>query len=309
LTPLAQLSDPRALNNLGVLRARGVGTPGNFDDASRLFARAAARGSTRARLNAAMIAPGSCGLNVSQAAATAAALAPIAESDPAAASHIQDCLYFQATSKTLSDRDQRSLTAAAQVRQTNDAVAMLHSGSALLDRARTTQQPVFGDADDERRYRDAVVPLARKAMELLFAAADAGEPGAYEPLGILAMQFGDKLGYDPMTVRLRERSNWEWLEVGAEKGDWAAQCRVAHARIMKLRYDQNGYTRQAFDSAVALARKCVDRQEQQQRWYREAEWLMVTPRLRGQMRPMPEIASTEAALKGFLIFDAAPRKQ
>ena len=70
LTPLAQLSDPRALNNLGVLRARGVGTPQNFDDASRLFARAADRGSTRARLNAAMIAPGSCGLNVSQAAAT-----------------------------------------------------------------------------------------------------------------------------------------------------------------------------------------------------------------------------------------------
>jgi uncharacterized membrane protein YhaH (DUF805 family)/TPR repeat protein len=310
LTPLAQLSDPRALNNLGVLRARGVGTPGNFEDASRLFARAADRGSTRARLNAAMIAPGSCGLNVSQAAATAAALAPIAESDPAAASHIQDCLYFQATSKTLPDRDQRSLTAAAQVRQTNDAAAMLHSGSALLDRARTTQQPVFGNADDERRYRDAVVPLARKAMELLFAAADAGEPGAYEPLGILAMQFGDKLGYDPLTVRLRERSNWEWLEVGAEKGDWAAQCRVADARITQLRYDKIAYTRQAFDSAVASARKCVDRQEQQQgqRWYREAEWLMVTPRLPRQGRPMSEIASTEAALKGFLSFDAARRK-
>jgi hypothetical protein len=154
------------------------------------------------------------------------------------------------------------------------------------------------------------VPLARKAMELLFAAADAGEPGAYEPLGILAMQFGDKLGYDPLTVRLRERSNWEWLEVGAEKGDWAAQCRVADARITKLRYDKIAYTRQAFDSAVASARKCVDRQEQQQgqRWYREAEWLMVTPRLPRQGRPMPEIASTEAALKGFLSFDAARRK-
>ena len=123
LTPLAELSDSRALNNLGVFRARGVGTPRNFDDASRLFARATDRGSTRARLNAAMIAPGSCGLNVSQAAAMAAALAPIAESDPAAASHIQDCLYFQATSTTLPDRDQRSLTAASQVQQTDDALS------------------------------------------------------------------------------------------------------------------------------------------------------------------------------------------
>ena len=148
-------------------------------------------------------------------------------------------------------------------------------------------------------------------MELLFAAAEAGEPGAYEPLGTLAMQFGDKMGYDPLAVRLRERSNWEWLEVGAEKGDWAAQCRVADARITQLRYDKNGYTRQAFDSAVASARNCVDRQEQQQgqRWYREAEWLMVTPRLPTHARPRLEIATTEAALKGFLSFDAARRKQ
>jgi TPR repeat protein len=323
LTPLAELSDTRALNNLGVLRARGIGTPVNFDDASRLFARAADRGSIRARLNGTMLPYGRCGLNVSQAAATAAALAPIAESDWAAASLIQDCLYFQATNKTLPDRDQRSLTAASYVRQTNDGAVLQHSGSALLDRARSTQQPVHGDSDDERRYHDAVVPLARKALELLFAAADAGEPGAYEPLGTLAMQFGDKLGDDPLAVRLRERSNWEWLEVGAEKGDWAAQCRVADARITQLRFDGIAYTRPAFDSAVASARNCIDRQEQQQgqRLYREAEWLMVVPRLPRQARPMLEIDSTKAALNGFLIFDAnrklsqntpsdaAPRKQ
>lgn len=306
LTPLAELSDSRALNNLGVLRARGVGTPRNFDDASRLFARAADRGSTRARLNGAMIPNGRCGLNVSQAAATAAGLAPIAESDPAAASHIQDCLYFEATSRTLPDRDQRSIMAATQVQQTGDGTVLLHSGWALLDRARTAQRPVFGNADDERRYDGVVVPLARKAMELLFAAADAGAPGAYEPLGILAMQFGDKLGDDPLAVRLRERSNWEWLEVGAEKGDWAAQCRVAQARITRLRFDGKPYTRQAFDSTVASARDCIDRHEQQQepRWYRELEWLVVTPRLPRQARPMLDIASTEAALNGLLFFDA-----
>jgi TPR repeat protein len=300
------LSDARALNNLGVLRARGVGTPRNFDDASRLFARAAERGSVRARLNAAMIPHGACSVNVAQAAATAAALAPIAESDWAAASHIQDCLYFQATSATLPDRDQRSLTAGSQVRQTNDGAALLHSGSALLDRARTTRIPVHGNSDDEKRYLDAVVPLARKAMELLFAAAEAGEPGAYEPLGILAMQFADKLGDDPLAVRLRERSNWEWLEFGAEQGDWAAQCRVVQARITQLRFGGIAYTRPAFDGVVASARNCIDRQELQQgqRWYREAEWLMVVPRLSRPARPRMEIASTEAALRGLLTFDA-----
>ena len=306
LTPLAELSDARALNNLGVLRARGAGTPRNLADAERLFARAADQGSTRARLNGAMIPGGRCGVNVSRAASKAERLAPIAEADPAAASHIQDCLYFDATSDILADRDQRSLTAATQVQQTKDGPALLHSGWALLNRARTTKIPDHGDPDDYRRYVGVVEPLARKAMELLFAAAEAGEPGAYEPLGILAMQFGDKLGDDPQAVRLRERSNWEWLEFGAEKGDWAAQCRVAQARMTHLRYDGKPYSREAFDNAVALARDCIDRQEQGAgpRWYREAEWLVVTPRLPRQARPTLDVASTEAQLRGFLFFDA-----
>lgn len=306
LTPLAELSDSRALNNLGVLRARGVGTPRNFDDASHLFARATDSGSTRARLNAAMIRNGRCGLNVVQAATTAARLAPIAASDPAAASHIQDCLYFEATRETLPDRDQRSIAAATQVQQNGDSTVLLHSGLALLNRARAAPRPADIDSHDDPRYTNVVVPLARKAMELLFAAADAGAPGAYEPLGILAMQFGDKLGDGPLAVRLRERSNWEWLEVGAEKGDWAAQCRVAEARITHLRFDGKPYTRQVFDSSVASARDCIDRREQQQepRWYRDPEWLAVTPRLPYQARPRLEIASTEAALKGLLFFDA-----
>jgi hypothetical protein len=59
-------------------------------------------------------------------------------------------------------------------------------------------------------------------------------------------------------------------------------------------------------AVVAAARDCIDRQEQQEepRWYREPEWLVVTPRLPRQVRPMLDIASTEAALNGLLFFDA-----
>jgi uncharacterized membrane protein YhaH (DUF805 family) len=306
LSALAELPDSRALNNLGVLRARGVGTDQNFGDARRLFARAADHGSARARLNAVMIANGRCSLDVTRAANVAAALAPIAARDPAAASHIQDCLYFEETNRTLPDRDERSVAAGSQVQRSNDGNVLLHSGSALLNRARTMQRPLSDDPRDRNQYEATVLPLARKAMELLFAAADAGEPGAYEPLGILSMQFGEILGSDPLAARLRDRSNWEWLEVGAEKGDWAAQCRVADARLTQLRFDGKPYTRQAFEAAVAMARQCIDRQEaaQQPRWYREPEWLVVTPRIPYQARPMLEIASTEAALNGFLFFDA-----
>ncbi|HXO70063.1 MAG TPA: DUF805 domain-containing protein, partial [Bradyrhizobium sp.] len=56
LSPLAELQDARAENNLAVLRARGVGTAQDFAEARRLFARAADHGSVRARLNSIMIA-------------------------------------------------------------------------------------------------------------------------------------------------------------------------------------------------------------------------------------------------------------
>ena len=104
LSPLAELQDARAENNLAVLRARGVGTAQDFADARRLFARAADNGSVRARLNSIMIAKGACRQDLSHATDVAAALAPIAALDWAAAGHIQDCLYFEATARILPDR-------------------------------------------------------------------------------------------------------------------------------------------------------------------------------------------------------------
>jgi uncharacterized membrane protein YhaH (DUF805 family) len=306
LSPLAELQDPRAQNNLAVLRARGVGTGQDFADARRLFAGAADHGSVRARLNSIMIAKGGCHQDVAHATDVAAALAPIAALDWAAASHIQDCLYFEATARILPDRDQRSVAAGTAVQQSSDGRVLLHSGSALLSRAASMQGPVTDNIDERRRHDEVVRPLARKAMELLFAAAAAGEPGAYEPLGLLSQRFGEILGDDPLALRLRERDNWEWLEVGAENGDWAAQCRVAEARMSGLRWDGKPYTRQAFDAAVAMARGCIDRQEAtpEPQWSKPPEWLAVVPRLPTPARPLVEIASAEATLNGLLFFDA-----
>ncbi len=306
LSPLAEMSDARALNNLGVLRARGAGGEPNPAEARRLFARAAEQGSARARLNAVMMEHGGCGLNTDRAAATAAALGPIAETDPTAANLIHDCLYFDATSRPLPDRSDRALAAESTPPQPRDANALLHAGWAMMNMARTTTIPDYSDEEANRRYEEKVVPIARKAMQLLFAATEAGATAAYEGLGILMMQFGDKLGDDPMAVRLRERDNWEWLEVGAEKGDWAAQCRIADARITHLRYDGKPYTRDEFNAVVAYARQCIDRKEEQKdpAWFDQTEWLVVTPRYYLQSRPTLEIDATTGGLNGLLFFDA-----
>jgi TPR repeat protein len=306
LSPLVQMSDARALNNLAVLRARGAGVERNPAEARRLFARAAEQGSARARLNAVMMEHGGCGLNIDRAAATAVALGPIAETDPTAANLVHDCLYFDATSRPLPDRSDRALAAESAPPQPRDANALLHAGWAMMNLARTTTIPDYSDEEATRRYEEKVVPIARKAMQLLFAATEAGATAAYEGLGILMMQFGDKLGDDPMAVRLRERDNWEWLEVGAEKGDWAAQCRVADARITSMRYDGKPYTRDEFNAVVAYARQCIDRKEVRNDpvWFDQAEWLVVTPRYYLQSRPTLEIEATAGALNGLLFFDA-----
>lgn len=305
LSPLAQMSDARALNNLAVLRARGAGVERKPEEARKLFARAADKGSMRARLNAIMMERGGCGLNIDRAAATAVALAPVTQTDPAAANLVHDCLYFDATSGPLPDRSDRAI-AAAGTPQPRDANSLLHAGWAMLNLARTTTIPDFSDEEATRRYEEKVVPIARKAMELLFAAAETGAPGAYEPLGILSMQFGERLGEDPVAVRLRDRSNWEWLEVGAEKGDWAAQCRVAGATLTQLRFDGRAYSRDEFDQAVAAARRCIDRKEDQRdpQWFDQTEWLVVMPRLYSHRRPTLEIDATAASLNGLMFFDA-----
>jgi hypothetical protein len=223
--------------------------------------------------------------------------------DAVAASLVLDCLYFGATAQTLPDRAARSTDAGALVEVSKDASVLLHAGQALLNQARTTQRPTTTDAVARRLYEESVIPIARKATELLFAAADAGAAGAYEQLGILSMQFGRKLGDDPLAARLREKDNWEWLEVGAQQGDWAAQCRVADAAMNRLRREP--YTREAFNAAVKLARQCIDRREPPvpPLWYSHREWLVVAPRLPRERRPVLQIASTSALLNGLLFFD------
>jgi len=308
LSPLAQMSDARALNNLGVLRARGAGVERNPAEARNLFTRAVAHGSGRARLNAIMTDHGGCGVNIDRAAATAVALESVGDADPAAANLIHDCLYFDATSRALPDRPDRAL-AAENAPPRRDGISLLHAGWAMLNLARTTTIPDYSDPEATQRYEEGVIPIARKAMELLFSAAEAGATGAYEPLGILSMQFGEKLGDDPLAVRLRERDNWEWLEAGAEKGDWAAQCRVADARMTHLRYDGKPYTRDEFNAVVAYARQCTERKEEQRDpvWFDPPEWLVVMPRLYLHRRPTLEIETTAAVLNGFLFFDADRR--
>jgi hypothetical protein len=284
----------------------GAGVPKDLRTAYRLFANAGAKGSVRGRVNLAVLRNGGCGLNVRASAGTAAALQPFVERDPAAPSLVQDCLYFDATADLLPDRDERFIESGARIQQVGDATSLLGAGWALLNLARTTKVPDHRDRVQTAEYEQTVIPIARKAMETLFAAAEAGATGAYEPLGILAMQFGERLGDEPLAVRLREKSNWEWIEEGAAKGDWEGQCKVAQNRIHSLRWNGRDYSRAEFDSAVAMARACIDRKDtgRTATWHDDSEWVALAPARREIRRPHLVIAALTAELNGLMFFDA-----
>jgi uncharacterized membrane protein YhaH (DUF805 family) len=306
LRPLASAGHERALNDLGTMFVHGTGVTKDLANARRLLTEAAAKGSVRARVNLALLDNGGCGGNARASADTAAALQPLTSLDPVAPRLVQECLYFDATAAALPDRDRRLVESGTRIRESKDADALLLSGWGLLNRARTTQRP--GNETETAAYERAVIPIARSAMETLFAAAEAGATGAYEPLGILSMQFGEYLGNDPPAVRLRDKSPWEWIEEGAAKGDWEAQCKVAQARMTSLRYDARDYSRAEFDAVVAAARACIDRKDDRHATarYDGTERLVQSPRQRAQ-RPGVTISSTEAQLKGLLFFDADKR--
>ena len=107
-------------------------------------------------------------------------------------------------------------------------------------------------------------------------------------------------------VRLREKSNWEWIEEGAAQGDWEGQCKVAQTRIHALRWNKRDYSRAEFDAAVAMARACIDRKEtgRAPTWHDDREWLALAPAHRTMQRPHLVIANTQADLNGLLFLDA-----
>jgi hypothetical protein len=183
----------------------------------------------------------------------------------------------------------------------------MRAGWALLDLARGTRRPDWDDKAAMADYERTVLPIARKAMEFLFAAAEAGAVDAYQPLGILSMLFGERLGNDALAVRLRDKSHWEWIEEGAAHGSWEGQCKVAKERIHHLRWDGRTYSRDEFDTAVGLARRCIDRKaEAVPTWYDGPEWLMAAPR-RTPPAPTLVISETQADLNALLFHDADRR--
>lgn len=290
LQALAKTGDRRALNNAGVLLAVGRWSPEAEVRAANYFKQALKAGSHRSLINLALIEMGGCGANVEHAAATATVLRALPKEDDArAVGLILECFYFEATGNLVPDRREYAAEAADIVRRSGNSVLQIETGWRLLNMARGVTRPLNNDRNEREQYNKLVAPLARKAMQLFFAAADAGDARAYDPLLMIKRQFDEALAFDPDADRLRGKTEIQWLETAARKGGWWAQCILAKQRIGELRRKNTQHDQAERASAIAAAQHCITREPQtfpQDHWYDDEEWLAdTTPPLLWTLNP------------------------
>lgn len=307
---LAASGDRAAKNNLGVLRYRGVGGPADVRAARRLFAEATALGSPQAAANLAVADGGGCGLDHARNAETVRQLGKaVAGSNAAAAKQTIDCLYFNDTKSLLGDPDAAMIGASLAIAP-DDGPGRLKSGKALVNAARTVQLPGYPGSPTQEEYDRRVIRLVDRAGIDLFAAAELGEPEAYEWIGVARHQFQNLLPRLELGRRLGEKTFAEWREAGALGGDWAMLCRTASLAMEDLLGRVGRYGRAEFDAAVARAHECLGREADSaasSEWYAAAEYPAVKPHPAVSEYPALDIGRTAGALKRLLFRDAAAR--
>ena len=285
LRPLADGGDPIAQNNLAVLIYRQARTSRELLPAEQLLRDAAARGLPRAKINLVTIRFGRCGLNTHKNARAAVILRNLAgQGDMDAASHMLDCLYFIETRRKLVDAIEMLTGVADEILKAGSPDLLLKAGQTILDFARTTRQPTTDL--DQVDYNGTVVPLVHKAKLLLFAAAAAGRPEAYEWIGIMAQQFAGQLGDDKLSQGVRGWTRTRWSTTASVAGAWDTVCRIAESSLTRIR-SERGANAEQYSSAMQDARECLDRAPQRRVLIFEKVYLAYQPRSLREPEPPP----------------------
>lgn len=259
LRPLARRGDAIAQNNLAVLMFRQAVAnrrATNIEDAEELLRQAANQGLARAKLNAVAIQLGRCRFDGTANARAALSLRNLLRNgDPIAGSQLLDCLYFDDSRAKVTDVTGLIAGAADDVIATRSPDLMLKAGISILNFARAVpRSPADADKAD---YDRTVGPLAEASKRLLFAAAEAGRPEAYEWLGILSQQLSQNLGDDQLSNAVRGKTIWGWIETAGKAGDWNSKCRVAETGLQHVR-NSGAVSGEAYDAAMLEARACIE---------------------------------------------------
>jgi hypothetical protein len=259
LRPLAGQGDAIAQNNLAVLmflQAMASRRATSLDAVEALLRQAAGQRLERAKLNLVTIQWGRCHFDgVANARAAISLSSLLRNGDEIAGSQLLDCLYFNDTRAKKSNANELIVRMTDDVLATGSSDLMLKAGISILNFARTT--PSSPAKANQEAYNKTVAPLAEASKRLLFAAAQAGQPAAYEWIGILSQQMSQHLGTDPQSIAVRGKTMRQWIETGGKAGDWNANCHVAENSLQRV-INSGAISGEAFDAALLQASACIE---------------------------------------------------
>lgn len=209
---LARLGHADAMNNLAVIRVRGLDGRRDVAAAKELLRRSWDKGQPIAGYNLARLAESRFDTPIEEVAQTLAWLEPlVAAGDPHAAAEMADALGYRNRAALVPDLTERRLELRRAAARDGDPVYTYRLARTMWDEAGERKDPA----------------LALEAIETMQRAAEAGERRAMLHMGNMEWQspgwVEDALGPEGFPGGDR----FDWWARGAEAGDIPSACRYA----------------------------------------------------------------------------------
>ena len=232
LKPAASAGDPQAMNDLGVLRFRGVGVEADPAEAARLLSAAAATGLPRARLNLIVAVTPRCSA-ISKSKQMFEELEALAQGgDIFAASFAADCFGGKWLDMRFADETPHwaeRLLKLAEIGGRGDAEEKVKFAWLLVVAVRELDDQKSLAAGD-RAIADRLLHLAAR----LFVEARPDKPAAYYGLSALSGSYSDRLAKSPVVGDVMAHTAEGWLLAGAEAGHMISRCAVTTRALRTL---------------------------------------------------------------------------
>jgi TPR repeat protein len=248
LALLAQIGDPVAQNDLGVMYMRGVGVERDPLKAAQLLNAAAAAGLARAQMNL-LLQRASC--NMSERADTMRKLEDFARAgDRRAASFVADCFDWVVGSAGRADITRRMLAMAEIATHTSDPDEELKFGWLLMKSAGGLDA---ADFNAEALRREAVTAAAR----YLLRAAAHGRAAAYEGISKIATAYLSMITDPALASQVTTKTASQWIETAAEAGHPRSRCAVGVKLATELAGRQTRATDGERQRLASLFQTCL----------------------------------------------------
>jgi TPR repeat protein len=253
---VAAHGDGDALNNLGLMQARGLGVAKERWRGEALIERAAAKGHVAARYNLAYLQRSDHEAPVESIRKTVALLEPnVTAGDPHSAFLLARRLYYVNRDRVVPDRAARRLELLAIAAASGDIDYRYDYADELVDQGRDTPA---GPEPKEGRWSRA--ELLRRGLEELIAIDAAGDPRA---ANLIAFVLWQVVSGEPSLVTgdIAAQDHLAWRKRSADMGHMPARCALGLALYRKAGQEPPPEADRTLAGALSYLVDCAEASE------------------------------------------------